>query len=195
MPIVYGSPKVDDILPDAGTAIEVLDFKSARHLASYLHELNRNDTAYDEYLKYKRKGGVRNKFLLELLAKRQLSAPSVVTAANAAERFECLVCERVHDNMERRLADRSIRTWQANREHFGCPAPVAFSDTGVLLNDPKSRDYKRNAFATTYELEEEKIRVFFNKYFYVKNYNIKYRDLFNESMENIKRAHNRKFDL
>ena len=33
--------------------INVLDFKSVKQLAEYLHYLNRNDTAYNEYFKWR----------------------------------------------------------------------------------------------------------------------------------------------
>ena len=71
VPLVYGSSKVKDIFPDDHAGIEIADFESPKHLAEYLHHLNRNDSEYEKHLKFKIKGGVKNKVLIDLMANRK----------------------------------------------------------------------------------------------------------------------------
>jgi hypothetical protein len=40
-------------------------------LALFINNLNQNDSEYAKYLKFKKKGGVRNKILLDLMEKRK----------------------------------------------------------------------------------------------------------------------------
>ena len=56
VPLIYGSPKIKDILPNNKSAIEILDFKSPKHLADFINDLNQNDEEYDKYLEYKTEG-------------------------------------------------------------------------------------------------------------------------------------------
>ena len=59
------------MFPDEKTAIEITDFKNPQELAKFINELNNNDAEYEKYLKFKKKGGVKNKILLDLMDKRK----------------------------------------------------------------------------------------------------------------------------
>jgi hypothetical protein len=59
------------LFPAEKTAIEITDFKNPQELAKFINELNNNDTEYEKYLKFKKKGGVKNKILLDLMDKRK----------------------------------------------------------------------------------------------------------------------------
>ena len=50
---------------------------------------------------------------------------------NFVEQFECLVCTRVAKNMEMTKIGFGKMPYQANSDHYGCPAP----DTGYSLSD------------------------------------------------------------
>ncbi|XP_060073401.1 glycoprotein 3-alpha-L-fucosyltransferase A-like [Ylistrum balloti] len=57
IPIVLGAPKAtyNAILPN-GSFIHVEDFRSPEELAQYLHKLNKNDTLYSEYFRWREQG-------------------------------------------------------------------------------------------------------------------------------------------
>ena len=54
IPVVMGGADYTK-LAIPGSYINVLDFKSVKQLAEYLHYLNKNDTAYNEYFKWRQK--------------------------------------------------------------------------------------------------------------------------------------------
>ena len=58
VPVYMGTDKVDEFLPGnlRTSIIKVKDFKTPKHLADYLTYLSHNETAYNEYLKWKYKG-------------------------------------------------------------------------------------------------------------------------------------------
>ncbi|XP_021363142.1 glycoprotein 3-alpha-L-fucosyltransferase A-like [Mizuhopecten yessoensis] len=57
IPIVLGAPKAtyQSILP-SGSFIHVEDFRSPEELAQYLHKLDKNDTLYNEYFRWREEG-------------------------------------------------------------------------------------------------------------------------------------------
>lgn len=180
VPIVYGSPNIRDLFPDENTAIEVLSFKSARELADHLNELNANDTAYEDYLKYKREGGVKNKLLLKMMMSKH------TREEDEEKEFECMVCERVAETVERRGENKSMIRWQARKSHFDCAAPYTFSNEGVPLLDSTRRDYKPSRYLSMFEMEEVKIRVWYEKFILVKRYIVNYKELMYETLRQFK---------
>ncbi|KAG5328709.1 FUCTB fucosyltransferase, partial [Acromyrmex charruanus] len=100
VPIYYGSPSFKDWLPNNKSAISILDFTSPIELAHFLHNLLKNDSAYEEYLSHKlslkRENRVTNSKLLHALEKRQTGIPN--DFGNYMEEFECFVCERIQKN-------------------------------------------------------------------------------------------------
>ncbi len=91
VPIVYGSSKAREIFPDNQTAIEVLDFDSPKELADFLLHLNRQDSEYDKYLKFKAKNGVKNSHLLDLMQNREWGINNDRLKGNYIDKFECMV--------------------------------------------------------------------------------------------------------
>uniref|UniRef100_A0A8D8PUS8 Fucosyltransferase n=1 Tax=Cacopsylla melanoneura TaxID=428564 RepID=A0A8D8PUS8_9HEMI len=74
LPIVMGAPKSDYLhSAPVNSFIHVDDFSSPKQLAQYLHHLNENDTAYNEYFQWKGTGEFINTF------------------------FWCRLCTMVHD--------------------------------------------------------------------------------------------------
>ena len=58
VPVVMGTDKLDEFLPGnlQNSVIKVRDFKNPQHLAAYLQYLSRNETEYNKFLDWKRKG-------------------------------------------------------------------------------------------------------------------------------------------
>jgi alpha-1,3-fucosyltransferase 10 len=173
VPIVYGSSRIQDILPDTQTAIEVLKFDSPYKLAAYLHELNANDTEYDKYLRYKRPNGVKNQVLLEMMNSRLWGINNDRTRMSHIDAFECLVCKRLNENQERTKLGKETIKYHATREHYGCPLPYTFSDKGVLLDESKrgAGDWKESTFAFSYQFAKLQLDVLFEDYLPDKIYN------------------------
>ena len=77
-----------------------------------------------------KKNGVTNKYLKALLRDREWSVDSpdnlYHTSPNFIEGFECFVCRRIHDNIKQNGALK----YQATVDHYGCPKPVKFDDSG-----------------------------------------------------------------
>eukprot|EP00667_Euglena_gracilis_P010141 EG_transcript_10316 len=53
VPIVIGAPNIACFRPAERSILRVADFKTAKDLGDYINYLDRNDTAYEEYLAYK----------------------------------------------------------------------------------------------------------------------------------------------
>jgi hypothetical protein len=59
VPLYDGARNAHEYVPSSKSAIYAYDFPSAKELAAYLLYLDKNDTAYQEYLTWKRKLVVR----------------------------------------------------------------------------------------------------------------------------------------
>ena len=165
VPIVYGSPSVKEVFPTNKSAIELLDFKDPQHLAQFLTKLNENDQDYDKYLKFKTKSGVQNQILLDLMSKRKWGINNDQTRVNYIDDFECLVCQRLHENRALRQAKKQIKTHQATLEHYGCPLHYTFSENGVLMDQNYAgSDRRDNSFKFSYDFAYSLQKIFFEKY-------------------------------
>jgi len=56
VPVYWGAPEIHEFAPARRSFIDVAEFESPKHLASYLDYLDRNDHEYEEYLAWKRDG-------------------------------------------------------------------------------------------------------------------------------------------
>jgi hypothetical protein len=56
VPVYRGAPNVREWMPDDDALIDASDFASARELADYLRQLDRDDTAYAKHLRWKYDG-------------------------------------------------------------------------------------------------------------------------------------------
>jgi hypothetical protein len=167
VPLVYGSAKSKELFPDPHSAIEILDYKSPSDLAVYLKHLNENDNEYDAYLNFKKPGGVTNPTVIELLGKREWGINNDAKRMHMIDAFQCMVCERIHENMERESRGEPIVMRQAGVDHYGCPFPYTFSEDGVLL-DERYRDtskWRDSMFKTSYELAYVAQKLFFDGHY------------------------------
>ena len=106
VPIYLGAPNIEELLPHQDAAVLVKDYASAKEVAQVIQKLNENDKDYEKYLAHKRlynKGGtlVTNKLLGEMLDKRKwgVSSQQQASMGNFVKHFQCLVCERVANNV------------------------------------------------------------------------------------------------
>ncbi|KAK3600878.1 hypothetical protein CHS0354_019226 [Potamilus streckersoni] len=131
VPVVMGSPRVRDYLPDNHSAIIVDDFKSVEELVNFLKFLNENDEEYEKYLQWKRTG-ITNKVLLDIMKNRDFGIKDTWKSGqqNFIEGFECFVCKRIHENTQRLENEEETLHFQADENHYGCPAPQKFDKFG-----------------------------------------------------------------
>ncbi|XP_064653298.1 alpha-(1,3)-fucosyltransferase 10-like isoform X2 [Lineus longissimus] len=125
VPIVFGSPKLQDYLPDNKSAIVLTDFKSVEDLAKHIKYLDENDKAYDEYLQFKRRG-FTNTFLNEALNKRTWGINNDRRKPSMMDELECLICRRIHENQQREADGLEPIKHIAGLDHYGCPVPLKF---------------------------------------------------------------------
>lgn len=177
VPIIYGSSSVKEIFPDTRTAIEILDYKSPEQLATFLNQLNQNDTEYDTYLRFKTKNGVKNKLLLDLMSTRKWGINNDYIKGNYIDHFECMICNRMNENIQLEETNKPIKVYQANVSHYGCPQPFTFSKSGLLLNNKTSSSWTPSSFKFSYEFAYSQTRVFFDYYLKNKIYNFTSKDL------------------
>ncbi|CAG5135651.1 unnamed protein product [Candidula unifasciata] len=144
VPVVFGSPKVKDFLPSNTSALVITDFNSAEHLAKHLQYLNNKDMEYDKLQRWK-DTGVSNQLLHNILSTRVWSPDDDKTwtpdHVNFVEAFECFICKRVHENLKRVSRGEETVQWKANVDHYGCPKPMKFDESGKYGKEPPLNDY------------------------------------------------------
>ncbi|XP_071483635.1 alpha-(1,3)-fucosyltransferase 10-like [Diadema antillarum] len=126
VPIYRGSPSVRDWLPDEHAAIIVDDFKSPKELAEYIKYVDSHQEEYEKYVNFKR-AGATNARLVRRMEEREWGVNDF-KKINFIDGFECLVCNRLHENMRAKAAGHSGTSHIARPEHYSCPRPQAFSD-------------------------------------------------------------------
>ncbi|CAL1290847.1 unnamed protein product [Larinioides sclopetarius] len=124
VPIYFGSPRVEDWLPNPKSAILVRNFESPKKLAEYLLKLQADDAAYEQHLEHKMKGQISNKNLIDSMNDREWGINNDPSKKNFIDCFECLVCKRVAENYKRELRNSIPLKFQATIHHYGCPKPV-----------------------------------------------------------------------
>ncbi|XP_041053494.1 alpha-(1,3)-fucosyltransferase 10 [Carcharodon carcharias] len=126
VPVYYGSPSIADWLPSNKSAILVGSFSHPKDLAEYIMQLDGNDQWYEVFLEWKWKGPISNKKLLTAMKERKWGVRDV-SRDNYIDAFECLVCNRVWENLRRKQEGLSPIQWRAQANHLCCPAPEAFT--------------------------------------------------------------------
>lgn len=138
VPIYRGSPSVLDWMPNNHSVILVDDFLSPEALAEYIKKIDADDALYLKYLESKQEGGVRNARLLKHMKERKWN---MVDGGNSfVTGFECFVCDRIHDNLNKRKLGLPTEKHVANQNHFGCPRPVQFKYPPVKGSEQFERD-------------------------------------------------------
>ncbi|XP_066093226.1 alpha-(1,3)-fucosyltransferase 10 isoform X1 [Saccopteryx bilineata] len=130
VPVYYGSPSIRDWLPSNRSAILVSDFSHPRELARYIRQLDSEDRLYEAYLEWKLKGEISNQRLLAALRERTWGVQDV-NQDNYIDAFECMVCNKVWDNI--RLQEKGLppKRWKADATHLSCPEPTVFAFSPV----------------------------------------------------------------
>lgn len=101
VPVYFGSPSIVDWLPSNKSAILVSSFSHPQELAHYIKTLDTNDREYESYLQWKLKGDISNPRLLTAMKERKWGVQDI-TQDNYIDTFECMVCNRVWENIRRK---------------------------------------------------------------------------------------------
>ncbi|KAJ6657122.1 hypothetical protein lerEdw1_002868 [Lerista edwardsae] len=125
VPVYYGSPSIADWLPSNKSAVLVTGFAHPKDLARYIKALDSNDREYEAYLEWKRKGDISNQRLLAAIKDRTWGVQDVMKD-NYIDAFECMVCNKVWENIKRQAKGMLPRRWNAEASHLSCPRPEAF---------------------------------------------------------------------
>ncbi|CAL1529741.1 unnamed protein product [Lymnaea stagnalis] len=144
VPIVFGSSRVKDFLPSNNSALEVINFRSAEHLATYINYLNSKDSLYDNMRDWK-SSGISNTYLKEIMEKRTWGPDNnghwIPGQKNFIEDYECYVCEQIHETIKKvSLGEGQFTKW-ANHSHYGCPKPLKFNSLGKYAHEGNWLDF------------------------------------------------------
>ena len=144
VPIYRGSPTVLDWMPNNHSVILVDDFPSPKDLAEYIKQLDADDASYLKYLNFKQKDGVTNPRLLKHMKERKWNM--VEEEGTYITDFECLVCDRLYENLRKQNSGLPITKHVANQNHYGCPRPVQFNYPLVEGIEQFERDFWQKEF-------------------------------------------------
>lgn len=100
VPVYYGAPNVRQWLPSNSSAVVVVPDEPPEKLALYLKRLDEDDGEYATYLEWKLKREVSNLELVKELKERPWGVQDP-TQENYIDVFECMVCSRVWENIDR----------------------------------------------------------------------------------------------
>ncbi|CAF1168116.1 unnamed protein product [Adineta ricciae] len=149
IPIVYGSDRYQDFLPDNHSTISIMDFGTPIELSQYIHQVNSDDALYDSYRQFKFTRQISPDTLLaRTMSERTWGIHNDRTRGNFISKFECLVCERVHKTRR-----EQTQTYQAKFDDYGCPPPTTFDEDGVRLE-------RAGSWYRTYEFTRCQVEVF-----------------------------------
>lgn len=99
-----------------------------------MKKLNEDDSEYEKYLQWK-KTGVTNKYLLDVMEKREWGINNDFSKPNFIDCLECLVCKRIHENEALKAAGKPQKVHQADQSHYGCPRPKLYDASGRQVFD------------------------------------------------------------
>ncbi|KAL4617623.1 alpha-(1,3)-fucosyltransferase 10 isoform X2 [Arapaima gigas] len=153
VPVYYGAPNIYRWLPSNRSAIVVQPDDSPKKLAEYLKRLDINDGEYETYLEWKKKREISNQNLVAEMAGRKWGVQDI-TKESYVDVFECVVCNRVWENIHRLKEGLPPKTWQAEANHLRCPPPRTF-DFAV---EPTSRTSLRGIWRPTYEQSKKEAK-------------------------------------
>ncbi|KAH9495264.1 Alpha 1,3 fucosyltransferase [Bulinus truncatus] len=133
VPVVFGSSRVQDFLPDNNSAIVLTDYKSAEHLGTFMDYLNKNDFKYEEHRAWKT-AGISNQHLLDVMSKRTWAPTEeghwIPGNKNFIEEYECYLCRQIHKLEKMKSTGIQPNEKIANVNHYGCPKPLKFDMLG-----------------------------------------------------------------
>jgi hypothetical protein len=128
--------------------------------------LNTKDTLYDFHRHFKLTRTISNDSLLvRTMSERTWGIHNDRIRGNFINKFECLVCERVHQTRQ----DSTLK-YQAKFDDYGCPPPTTFDKTGQKLE-------RAGNWYRTYEFAQCQLKVF-QELIDQKNYSFTEKDLY-----------------
>ncbi len=116
-----------DFLPSNKSAVLVDNYSRIINIVTLLKQLHENEDEYDTYLDFKTKG-VNNNYLRSIMRARSWGADNDHTKPNFVDAFECVVCRRIHENIQQKKQGKPGVKHFAKDSHYGCPKPRRFSD-------------------------------------------------------------------
>ncbi|XP_064164082.1 alpha-(1,3)-fucosyltransferase 10 isoform X2 [Anguilla rostrata] len=146
VPVYYGAPNVRAWLPSNRSAVVVDPDEPPERLARYLRRLDENDGEYEAYLQWKLRGRVSNPGLLTEMRNRKWGVQDLAQE-NYIDVFECMVCDRVWENLQRQKEGLAPKTWRAEASHLSCPPPRTFGFPG----GPTGEASQRGIWGLSYE--------------------------------------------
>ncbi|KAJ8401893.1 hypothetical protein AAFF_G00374740 [Aldrovandia affinis] len=153
VPVYYGAPNVRAWLPSNRSAVVVGPDEAPERLARLLRRLDENDDEYEAYLEWKRPGRVTNQRLLAEMQSRKWGVQDPMRE-NYIDVFECMVCDRVWENLNRRKEGLTPKTWRAEASHLRCPPPRTFAFSA----GPTGRATLRGIWGPSYRQSEKEAR-------------------------------------
>ncbi|XP_055731424.1 alpha-(1,3)-fucosyltransferase 10 [Salvelinus fontinalis] len=151
VPVYYGAPNVRQWLPSNSSAVVVVPDEPPEQLALYLKRLDEDDGEYATYLEWKLKREVSNLELVKELKERPWGVQDL-TQENYIDVFECMVCSRVWENIDRQKKGLVPKTWKAEGNHLKCPLPRVFD----FASGPRNRTSLRGRGIWTASYEQSK---------------------------------------
>lgn len=134
VPLYWGSPSVQDWLPNSQSIIHIRDFSSPQHLAAHLHQLLSDDASYEKLLQHKLTSKVTNNILIDAITNRVWGVDNDPERINFIENFECSVCRAVHRQMNR----ATVKV--IGKNHYNCDVPETVMDS---LQENRDTDDKK----------------------------------------------------
>ncbi|KAM4709654.1 LOW QUALITY PROTEIN: GDP-fucose protein O-fucosyltransferase 3 [Discoglossus pictus] len=145
VPVYYGAPNIEDWLPSNKSAIIVDKFAHPKELAQFIKQLDGNDTLYMEFIEWKLQGQISNKNLVSAMRNRKWGVQDVAQD-NYIDAFECMVCNKVWDNIQLKEKGQGTKKWTAEPTHLNCPAPEIFSFLPESTQKSSMRDMWKPSF-------------------------------------------------
>ena len=163
VPIYWGSPTVQDWIPNPNSIIDVRKFENSRELASLLQNLTIESDKYETFLEHKVQNKISNSKLLSELESRKWGInEDQLTKDTYVEAFECLVCDRIYSSFQ----NISLVKDFLNKKRNGCPPPET-----VLRNaDNKYSTFNEEWYWTRVESQLLEQYVLSKKQFNIKDF-------------------------
>lgn len=145
VPVYYGAPNVHLWLPSNQSAVVVDPDVPPEGLARLLKHLDENDEEYVKYMEWKQQKRVTNKALVSEMKHRPWGVQDL-GQNNYIDAFECMVCNRVWENLKRLKQGKKSQRWQAQADHLSCPRPRLFDFRVGKVNETSLRNIWRPSY-------------------------------------------------
>ena len=119
IPIYHGAKTIRDWVPAQHSVIYAEDFDHPRELAEYLHYLESNETAFEEYFEYKNK--IKNQRLINAMKDRIWNYDK--DGIDFIKGFDCMMCEKLSNIYEAKKKKMPIPTNVVDIKHYNCEIP------------------------------------------------------------------------